>query len=205
MSNNNLKFGILTLIIIVVISGVIFYNNNKQGDDKLIIKEDKFIKEDQFKQKDNNLSKQEKESNYGLGIGNYAPEFSLDDLTGEEVSLSDFRGKYIMLNFWASWCPPCRKEMPDLDQFYQENKDQFVVLGVNIGEDKKTVKKFINDRGYNYPVLLDQSRQLSFVYRASVIPTSYFIDQEGKIQYIKRGLVSKSELDQIKKNLMNRE
>ncbi|TDX53307.1 TlpA family protein disulfide reductase [Orenia marismortui] len=204
MSNNNLKFGILTLIIIVVISGVIFYNNNKQGDDKLIIKEDKFIKEDQFKQKDDNLSKQEKESNYGLGIGNYAPEFSLYDLTGEEVSLSDFRGKYIMLNFWASWCPPCRKEMPDLDQFHQENKDEFVVLGVNIGEDKETVKKFINDGGYKYPILLDQSRQLSFVYRASVIPTSYFIDQAGKIQYIKRGLVSKSELDQIKENLMNR-
>ncbi|OCL26694.1 peroxiredoxin [Orenia metallireducens] len=196
MSKRSLKMIIVILSILVVISGVMFYSQGANKDST------KFIQKD-FKVKEESEAKS-KVDVYGLGIGDYAPEFNLDNLEGEDIHLSDYQGKYLLLNFWATWCPPCRKEMPDLNQFHQKNKDEFVVVGVNIGEDKENVKKFMETGGYDYPILLDRDRQVAFLYRASVIPTSYFIDPEGRIQYIKRGMVTKDELEEIKEDLMNR-
>lgn len=195
MLKGNWKLIIVILLILLGIGGGVIYN---QGVDN---QPSEFIQEDsKAKQKSQAKSK---EDIYGLGIGDYAPEFNLENLAGEDIHLSDYQGKYLLLNFWATWCPPCRKEMPDLNEFYQENRGEFVVVGVNIGEDKEDVKKFMHSRGYDYPILLDRDRQVAFLYRASVIPTSYFINPQGQIQYIKRGLVTKEELEEIKKNLMS--
>jgi len=112
-----------------------------------------------------------------------AQDFKLKDLNGKEVSLSDFEGKKVFLNFWASWCPPCKAEMPEIEQLYQQTKDSdLVILAVNIGEDKETVQTFIDNNKYNFKVLLDTEQEAALNYNITSIPTSYFIDKDGNIK-----------------------
>ena len=118
----------------------------------------------------------------GTEVGQKAPDFKLITSDGETVQLSDFKGKRVLLNFWASWCPPCREEMPDLERFYQD-KDA-VVLAVNLTNmemNKKTVNEFIETYGLTFPVLMDEEGQVSRLYRISPIPTTYMIDTKGII------------------------
>lgn len=111
-----------------------------------------------------------------------ALNFKLKDLNGKVVSLSDFKGKKVFLNFWASWCPPCRAEMPDIEKLYQETKDSdLVILAVNIGDDKNTARSFIEKNKYNFTVLLDLDQSIATQYNIVAIPTSFFIDKEGNI------------------------
>ena len=107
-------------------------------------------------------------------------DFTLEDLNGNKVTLSELKGKKVFLNFWATWCPPCKAEMPDIEKLYQETKDtDLVILAVNVGEDKKTVQGFVKDKEYNFNVLLDVKGEVSQLYQVTGIPTSYFIDTEG--------------------------
>jgi len=128
-------------------------------------------------------------------------DFSLEDLNGSTVSLSDYKGKRVFLNFWATWCPPCKAEMPDIEKLYQETKDSdLVILAVNVGEDKKTVQAFIRDKGYNFPVLLDDEGEVSQLYQVAGIPTSYFIDTEG---YLDDGISGPISLESMKEFVNN--
>jgi len=120
-----------------------------------------------------------------------ALDFKLVDLNGKEVSLSDFKGKKVFLNFWASWCPPCISEMPDIEKLYTETKDSdLVILAVNLGEDKATVKAFSDTNKYNFKILLDTDQSVGKQYNISAIPTSYFIDKEGNIVSTVKGALS---------------
>jgi peroxiredoxin len=111
-----------------------------------------------------------------------AQDFTLVDLEGNEVSLSDYKGKKVFLNFWATWCPPCKAEMPEIEKVYQESKDSdLVVLAVEIGEPLDTVKTFIDNNGYNFKVLLDLDQSVAASYGISAIPASFFIDEDGNI------------------------
>ncbi|GLC29131.1 TlpA disulfide reductase family protein [Clostridium omnivorum] len=124
-----------------------------------------------------------------------AIDFKLKDLNGKNVSLSDFKGKKVLLNFWATWCPPCRAEMPDIEKLYQENKDSdLVILGINLGEDTQTVKSFIDKNKYNFNILLDSDQAVAIKYNIVSIPTSFFIDKEGNIVYKKVGAMSIEEM-----------
>ena len=107
-------------------------------------------------------------------------DFELEDLNGNKVKLSAYKGKKVFLNFWATWCPPCKAEMPDIEKLYQETKDtDLIILAINVGEDKKTVENFTSKNNYNFPVLLDAKGEISQLYQVSGIPTSYFVDSEG--------------------------
>ena len=120
-----------------------------------------------------------------------ALDFKLIDLNGKEVSLSDFKGKKVFLNFWASWCDPCKSEMPDIEKLYTETKDSdLVILAVNLGEDKATVKDFSDTNKYNFKILLDTDQSVGKQYNISAIPTSYFIDKEGNIVSTVKGSIS---------------
>ncbi|KGK88617.1 TlpA disulfide reductase family protein [Clostridium sp. HMP27] len=111
-----------------------------------------------------------------------AMDFKLKDLTGKEVSLSDYKGKKVFLNFWATWCPPCKAEMPEMEMLYQETKNSdLVILAVNLDEERNTVQKFINSNKYDFPVLLDTGNIVASQYEVVSIPTSFFIDKEGNI------------------------
>lgn len=107
-----------------------------------------------------------------------APDFTLKNLQGEEVSLSDYRGKIVLINFWATWCTWCDKEMPDLQRLDNEN-DDLVVLAVDVMEDKKKVEKYIEEGKYEFEVVLDEDGEVSQTYLVSGFPTSYFVDKDG--------------------------
>lgn len=120
-----------------------------------------------------------------------ALNFKLKDLNGKEVSLSDFKGKKVMLNFWASWCRPCISEMPDIQKLYNETKDSdLVILAVNLGEEKATVKSFTDINKYNFTVLLDLEEIAGRQYSITAIPTTFFIDKEGNIVSTVKGAIT---------------
>lgn len=124
-----------------------------------------------------------------------AIDFKLKDLNGKDVSLNDFKGKNVLLNFWATWCPPCKAEMPDIEKLYQENKNSdLVILAVNLGEDKQTVKSFIEKNKYNFDILLDSDQDVAIKYNIVSIPTSFFIDKEGNIVSKKIGAMTLEEM-----------
>jgi peroxiredoxin len=107
--------------------------------------------------------------------------FTLTDLSGKNWTLKDLRGKVVLLNFWATWCPPCRKEMPDLETLYRRFEPQgFVILGIS-DEEAAKVKPFIEQQGITYPVLLDPGRKVNELFQIQGIPKTFVYDREGKI------------------------
>ncbi len=132
----------------------------------------------------------------GPKVGNQAPDFNLKSLDGKSVRLSDFRGKPVLVNFWATWCPPCREEMPTLEKAYQKYRDQGVVfLGIDKQEDAETVRKFVSQNGYSWTFLLDSDDQVGRSYYVSAIPTSFFIDRQGIVRDIYLGSMNPALLD----------
>lgn len=116
----------------------------------------------------------------GTAIGNMAPDFTLQLLNGEEIKLSDLRGKKVFLNFWATWCPPCQAEMPEIQKFYQNHKE-VAILGVNVRENRGTVAEYLMLNGYHFPVALDKAGDVATEYQVRGIPTTYFLNEEGVI------------------------
>ena len=119
--------------------------------------------------------------------GFQAPDFELTTIDGEQILLSDLRGKAILLNFWATWCPPCRSEMPAMQQVYMDfEQDGFVVLAVNnlLQDRRESVEAFILDGNLTFPVLLDNLGFVSTKYQVNSMPTSFFIDPEGIIREV---------------------
>lgn len=119
----------------------------------------------------------------GPNIGSLAPDFQLKDLNGQTVSLSDFRGKAVLVNFWASWCGPCREEMPSLEVLYQRFKNRgLVVLGVSADDEGwEPIKQFLKIIPVSFPILLDQDQNVTSRYETFRIPETYFIDPEGRV------------------------
>jgi peroxiredoxin len=117
----------------------------------------------------------------GLRVGEEAPNFELKTLDGKTAKLSDYRGKKVILNFWATWCPPCKAEMPDIQKYHQEAGDSVVILAVNI-DPQYDVQKFVRDTNVTFPVLLDSKDEVNTLYRILTIPTTYFIDEKGIIR-----------------------
>lgn len=116
-----------------------------------------------------------------------APDFVLEATDGLNVALSDFRGQAVLLNLWATWCDPCREEMPSIEKMYAEYRDQgFVVIGVNatIQDDPLAVTEFVNEFGLSFPILLDVNGEVSRLYELRVLPTSFFIDRQGVVQEV---------------------
>jgi peroxiredoxin len=123
------------------------------------------------------------EGEKALLIDNPAPDFRLANLSGQKVSLGDFHGKTLVINFWATTCGPCVNEMPVLEEFSNSlSGTEVVFLSINIGEDISTVKDFIQSNHYTFPVLLDSQYEVAGKYNVRYIPNSYFIDKEGLVK-----------------------
>ncbi len=119
--------------------------------------------------------------------GFLAPDFTLTTLEGETVSLSDFRGQAVLVNYWATWCPPCKAEMPAMQRTYEAYRDQgFVVLAVNATNQDALadVEAFVREYGLTFPVLLDESGSMGALYRVNALPTSFFIRPDGVIEEV---------------------
>ncbi len=126
----------------------------------------------------------------GYQVGDLAPGFGLQNLAGQMVALPDFRGKPVLRNFWATWCPPCREEMPLLQEVFQDKAladKGLVVLTVDLGESPATVEAFMKSNGYSFPVLLDTQQIVANTYNVRGIPTTFFIDKDGIIREVRIG------------------
>lgn len=127
-----------------------------------------------------------------------AIDFTLTDLNGKTVSLKDFKGKNVYINFWTTWCTWCKKEMPDIEKVYGEYKDKnLVILAINMGEDKATSAKYIQDNNYNFNVLLDTDQAVANQYNITSIPVSLFIDTNGNIAQKQVGAITKEKMESI--------
>ena len=124
-------------------------------------------------------------------------DFTLKDMYGRDVKLSDYRGKVVLLNFWATWCPPCRAENPDIEEVYNEHKDidGLVLLAPAIGESRDTVAGYMERTDLHYPVGSDPTTQISANYRVLGIPTHIFVDREGIVRDMRVGAMSKKTME----------
>ena len=111
-----------------------------------------------------------------------APDFTLSDPAGKKVSLKDYRGKIVFLNFWASWCAPCRAEMPGMDRLYREFKDKGLeMLAVNVKDKRDDALRFMKELKISYPVAMDPEGEVGLLYGAWGMPTTYLIDRKGQV------------------------
>lgn len=125
-----------------------------------------------------------------------APGFTLQTLDGKKVSLSDYKDHVVMINFWASWCGPCREEMPLLNEIYETYKKAgFVLLGINLDDDAAAAEAFLKKTPVVFPVLSDPSGKVADKYKNQAMPSSYFIDRTGNLAYLHQGYRPGEEAD----------
>jgi len=131
----------------------------------------------------------------GLSKGKPAPDFTLKTLDGKKISLSDLKGKVVLVNFWATWCPPCREEMPLFERVYRKYKDKgFEILAISTDSSVDPIKKFVKEFKVSFPVLLDDGK-VSNLYSIQGLPTSFLIDREGKVVKVRLGKYKEIERD----------
>jgi peroxiredoxin len=140
-------------------------------------------------------------------VGMQAEDFRLTDLEGKSQSLSQYRGKIVLLNFWATWCKPCTTEMPAMQASFDKLRDKgFVVVAVNELEDDARVREHIKQYSHTFPVLMDRDNKVANQFGVFGLPVSVFIDQEGRVQeYIKGGLLTEQKIDEIVARLQKSE
>ncbi len=117
-----------------------------------------------------------------------APDFTLRTMEGPNLRLQEQRGRVVLVNFWATWCGPCRQELPQLNKLYDKYRGSgFVLLGVNIDDDARTATELATKLGVRFPVLLDTDKKVSRLYDMSAMPATLMIDRDGRVRYIHRG------------------
>lgn len=129
-------------------------------------------------------------------VGAAAPHFTLTSVSGETVSLNDQRGKVVLINFWATWCPPCRQEMPGIMDAYEEYQDEMTVLAIDNNESADLVQGFVEYLGFDiFDPLMDPGASVAGLYNVNSFPTSFFVDEEGVVRYVHIGLMTENQLN----------
>jgi peroxiredoxin len=132
-----------------------------------------------------------------LNVGDKAHDFSLPDLEGNEVALADFEGRPVIVNFWATWCPPCRLEMPEFERIYQAYaNDGLVILAINESEQAEQVNEFFYDEmNFSYTPLLDEESAVGDAYGAVGLPATFFVDAGGQVTAVHRGALTQTQIE----------
>lgn len=129
-------------------------------------------------------------------LGQPAPDFSLPALSGETIRLSDLKGQVVLVNLWATWCPPCKAEMPVINTFYEAHQEAgFTTLMVNMQEDGATVGDFIKANSFSFPVLLDGQGELMNLYGVRGLPATFILDRNGQVRHIQSGAITEADLE----------
>ena len=126
-----------------------------------------------------------------LAPASAAPDFTLHAMDGPNLHLKDQRGRVVMVNFWATWCGPCRQEMPQLNRLFEKYRASgFVLLGVNVDDDTSKAREVAAKLGVTFPVLLDTDKTVSKLYDLTTMPSTVIIDRDGKVRYVHRGYLT---------------
>ncbi|WP_046174388.1 redoxin domain-containing protein [Domibacillus indicus] len=156
-------FGILLLALLIGIAGFNLYDDRKEvidiGETGIAVNDDQ----------------------NGIAVGSQAPDFLVQRMDGKEVRLSDYKGKKVFLNFWATWCPPCKQEMPHMQSFYEENEGKAEILAVNLEESKTKAKDFADQYHLTFPVLMDKNGEVAEKYEIYTMPTTYVLNEDGTV------------------------
>ncbi|SEP61115.1 redoxin domain-containing protein [Piscibacillus halophilus] len=139
----------------------------------------------------------------GTEVGDLAPNFQLETMEGETVQLEDYKGKKVFLNFWASWCGPCKEEMPHMQEFHEKYGDEVAILAVNTNEPVlDNAREFVEEYELTFPILLDETTEVAARYKVPNLPTTYFINSEGEIQIQRKsGPMTFEEMEEKMKEL----
>lgn len=141
--------------------------------------------------------KKDEAKEVGLGIGKTAPDFTLQTLDGETTSLKDYRGQRVIVNFWATWCPPCRAEIPDFQKLYENEEVEILAVNMTETEDSvEYVQQFVSDFGMTFPVLMDEGSVVTDQFQIRAYPTSLMIDSKGVVQYSALGAMNYDQMVQ---------
>ncbi len=200
--NNKLKYVIIAVVVLAIIAGVVLVAGDDESltEDSLVenaITEDNAVYNGATEESQTGSSEQELVA---------APEFTLTDQYGVTHSLSDYRGRIVFLNFWGTWCPPCRAEMPDIQELYEEYSEnegsEMVILSVAFpgqsGEtDVEGIKSFLDENGYSYPVLMDEEASLQYAYYITSFPTTFIINAEGYVLGYIPGSMTKDVMEDV--------
>jgi peroxiredoxin len=131
--------------------------------------------------------------------GKLAPDFTLKSRSGENIKLSELRGDVVMINFWASWCAPCRQEMPLLEEMHKKYSDLgFVLLGVNVEEDSSLAEDLLREIPVSFPILYDNTNAVTKLYKVVAMPSTVIVDRDGKMRYLHRGYLPGYEDEYVK-------
>lgn len=136
------------------------------------------------------------EAEVGVEVGMQAPDFTINNVNGDEVSLSDYRGTKVFLNFWASWCPPCKEEMPAIQKLHK-NYDNIKVVTVNSGENKDKVLNYLMENDFSFTTLLDKNGKVTTDYLIRGIPSTFVIDEDGIILRKQRGAITYGKMEEM--------
>lgn len=183
---------VLLIVVVVAMFGWALYDFVLSSDKEAEKTEEKTEEnESALEEEDGEEGVKEDGIEVGLEKGNRAPDFELETLDGERIKLSDLQGKPVFLNFFTSWCPPCRAEAPDMQQFHEESDVQ--VFAVNMYEREQNtddVPEFIDEFDITFPVVIDESLEVTYRYGVQVMPTTYILDSNGLIVNIGQGAMN---------------
>ena len=172
------------LIVVITLSAIVLFASCKKTGDILL---DTTNDNASNPANDNSSESVETSVETKVEVGYAAPDFSVELLSGETVKLSDYKGKVVFINFWATWCPPCVSEMPDIQKLSDNYPDDLVVLAVNYGEKKDKVADFISNKNYTIHVGIDENGDISKLYPSNGIPYTIVIDAKGIITQTQLG------------------
>jgi peroxiredoxin len=137
----------------------------------------------------------------GVGKGQRAPEFSLPSLRGAKVSLAGLRGKVVVIDFWAQWCEPCKKELPQLDKLAKEFAGKVVVVAINIDKQRDNAERLVKQLGISLEVLLDPSGAVAGSYDLPKMPSSFVVDKKGIVRFVHEGFEGAGDVERFRAEL----
>lgn len=185
------------LLLIFIISSTIVSCKNETNIENKEIKKEKTTDEQVIDNGDEQNEVENQSIEKGTTKGKTPYDITLKNLNGETENLSDYKGKVIFINFWASWCGPCKQEMPDFQKAYQNiDSDSFEIFAINAGEDASTVKNFVNNYNYDFPIYLDEKAKYSKMYNVRAIPTTLIIDSNYKIANVHIGILTEKKINE---------
>lgn len=206
--NTKLKTGLVGAGLVILIGGsALLYNQLKENyslGNSLLAETTKNIEQetDSVTETKEQIKKDEKEEETQAETETeiiQAPDFTVQDMDGNDVKLSDMFGKPIVLNFWASWCGPCKNEMPEFEEVYKERKDDVIFMMVNMTDGKRetltSAKNHIEEKEFTFPVYFDMTQEVMYTYSVWSLPTTYFIDADGNLVTGARGQIDKKTLE----------